>query len=83
MPTEPKNLTVYYVDQATIRLRWNAIDNYEQNTIQYIVNCYKCDKNNSSSSNTLPNSVCSNKVACENFVKYIPDKNLLFNNEYV
>jgi hypothetical protein len=50
-PSEPKNLTVYHLDQATIKLRWDAIDNYAANKVQYKLQCYKCKENFYSSSN--------------------------------
>lgn len=35
-------MTVYYLDQTTIKLRWNAIENYEKTSVQYVLQCYKC-----------------------------------------
>ena len=78
IPTEPKNLTVYHLDQESIKLKWNSIGNYSLNTIQYIISCFKCINNSESR-----NSICVNKVTCENYTKYIPDRNRIFKNEFV
>ena len=75
IPTEPKNLTVYHLDQESIELRWNSIGNYSLNTIQYIISCFKCSDNRDSH-----NSMCTNKVACDNYTKFIPDRNEIFDN---
>ena len=79
MPTEPKNLTIYHLDQESIKLSWNSIGNYGLNTIQYIISCFKCINNNDDDDS--PNSMCTNKVSCENYTQYIPDRNKIFNNE--
>ena len=81
MPTEPKNLTVYHLDQESIKLSWNSIGNYSLNKIQYIITCYKCIHSTDTDEDS-PNSMCTNKVLCQNSIQFIPDRNKLFNNQY-
>ena len=87
-PPEPKNLTVYYLDQTSIKLRWDPVNNYEKNAIQYNLECFKCVESNArrdfiSTDLIRRNSMCSDKVPCENYVQIVPKKEEIFENKYV
>lgn len=84
-PPEPKNLTVYYLDQATIKLRWESIKNYAAEKVQYKIQCYKCQEKtynfHKSYINISNTNSCFRKSQCENYIKYKPEKNEIFSNE--
>ena len=88
-PPEPKNLTVYYLDQTSIKLRWDPINNYEKNMVQYKLECYKCVENSRHERGFISteiirrNSMCSEKILCENYVQIVPKKDEIFENKYV
>ena len=85
-PPEPKNLTVYYLDQTSIKLRWDPISNYEQSMVQYKLECFKCvehanKKEFISTEIIRRNSLCSERVLCENYVQIVPKKEEIFENK--
>ena len=81
-PPEPKNLTVYYLDQTTIKLRWNALTNYDPTLIKYKLECFKCIGGNSNAQNdTKSKSVCTEKTQCEPYIQITPDKSEIFDNK--
>ncbi|CAF0783960.1 unnamed protein product [Brachionus calyciflorus] len=86
-PPEPKNLTVYYIDQTSIKLRWNSIENYDKKLVQYKLECSKCIQNpletllvNPSKN---PNTIfsCNDKIPCESYINFNPKKDDIFNNQ--
>ncbi len=79
MPTEPKNLTVFHLDQATIKLRWNSIGNYQANTVKYVVDCKKCSDFGKKQFSRQAN--CVVREPCDNYIQYLPNKNEIFDNE--
>lgn len=93
-PPEPQNLTVYYLDQTIIKLRWNQIDTYDKSQLDYKLKCYKCidnegdiqSKRNStefvvSSQLKSHNSACLKKILCENYVQITPKKDEIKDNK--
>lgn len=94
-PPEPKNLTVYYLDQTSIKLRWNQIDNYDKSVVQYKLECFKCiDPNistqttpkssttsSSSSSSTSRTNGCYERQSCESYIEMTPHSDNLFDNK--
>lgn len=73
------------------------MDNYDKNSVQYKLKCYKCvegshnnnrlvgDVNSSTSgglnSRRNTNTMCVEKVECENFVEMMPKRDELFDNK--
>ncbi len=80
-PSEPKNLTVFYLDQTSIKLRWDAVDGYPTDKVQYKVECYKCDTKNNLNFGNAQSFGCLEKLTCESYVKYLPKKEQIFKNK--
>lgn len=81
------------MDQTSIKLRWNAIDNYEKSTVQYKLECFKCSSDvrngrvdstsspySKSSVATRTSTTCHERVACESYVEMSPRRDELFDN---
>ena len=87
MPTEPKNLTVYYLDQATIKLRWDPIENYDMSTIAYKLECYKCIERSSEMTDgqgakaRRNAGMCTERARCEKHVQISPNRNEITTNK--
>ena len=89
MPTEPKNLTVFYMDQSSIKLRWNSIGTYEANSVRYVIECMKCVEASALGSHRAANKKysilrstnCARKVKCEDYVQFTPPKDQIFDNQ--
>jgi hypothetical protein len=67
-PAEPKNLTLYYLDQASVRLRWNLIDpasSYDIAQIRYKLDCYKCASN----ATNRQQKKCIERQPCESYIQ--------------
>lgn len=76
-PKEPQNLTLYYLDQTTIKLRWNRVENYDSSQLKYKVDCFKCRAANVSTSSgsgrklSPTSSSCHDKTPCESYIQAV------------
>ena len=94
-PPEPKNLTVYYLDQTSMRLRWDPVDGFLPSQVKYKLACFKCKENyfltgeasrpnpNATIISTVlrSNSMCMDKVPCENYVRFSSKQDEIFKNK--
>ncbi len=77
---------MFYLDQAKIKLRWDKVNNYSPNKVQYKIECYRCTDYNPLQRfinvNSLNrNSMCSEKTLCPSYIKYSPSKEEIFENQ--
>ncbi len=89
-PREPKNLTVYHVDQASLKLGWDPIQGYKPSKVQYKVDCHKCRdgrlgfytiQQQQQQQQQQRNSMCIQRSPCESYIKFTPMRNQIFSNE--
>lgn len=72
-PNEPQNLTIYYLDQTSIKLRWNPIETTQSNTVEYKLDCFKCSQEQQQQPQQLANntfSSCKQKQPCDPYIHY-------------
>lgn len=71
---------MYYLDETSVKLRWNLIDNYDKSTVEYKLDCFKCvdgkeKKPNSKTTTTSmsttshQSTACHERQACESYVQ--------------
>lgn len=74
-------MSVYYIDQSSIKLKWNPIDNYDKNLVQYKLECSKCIDSSNKPKNRKSIFSCSERVACESYANFEPQKDQIFDNK--
>lgn len=74
-PDEPKNLTIYFIDQTSVKMRWNKISNSDA---EFKFSCFKCTPR------TTNQTQCINKQPCQVLIKYFSlQENLTQSEIYV